>query len=81
MQDPKTLMRIGVGGSVLALLCCFTPILFILLVALGLTALTGYIDYIVFPALAAFIGLTIYAYQRKRKADACCAAVDGGAKE
>ncbi len=70
MQDPKKLLRTGVIGTVLTALCCFTPILFILLGIIGLSALTGYLDYILFPALAGFIALTIYALYRKRQADA-----------
>ena len=72
MQDPKTLMRVGVIGTVLVALCCVTPILLILLGVVGLSALTGYLDYVLMPALIAFIGLTIYAVWRKQKADACC---------
>jgi hypothetical protein len=35
--------------------------LLVLLGAVGLAALTGYLDYVLYPALAFFIGLTIYA--------------------
>lgn len=72
MQNPKTLMRVGVVGAVLVALCCFTPILVILLGVVGLSALTGYLDYVLMPALIVFIGLTIYAVRRKHHADACC---------
>lgn len=72
MPNPKTPMRIGVVGTVLVALCCFTPILAILLGVVGLSAFTGYLDYVQLPALIAFIGLTIYAVRRKRHADACC---------
>lgn len=78
MQDPKTLMRVGVVGTVLVALCCFTPILVILLGAIGLSALTGYLDYVLLPALLVFIGLTIYAVRRKQKADACRASTRTG---
>ena len=78
MQDPKTLLRVSVIGTVLVALCCFTPILVILLGVMGLSAFTGYLDYVLLPALAAFIGLTIYAVWRKRKADACCASTGAG---
>ncbi|TFH86254.1 mercury resistance system transport protein MerF [Billgrantia azerbaijanica] len=71
MKNPKTLLRIGVIGTVLVALCCFTPVLVILLGTLGLAALTGYLDYVLFPALAAFIGLTGYALYRKRLQAAC----------
>lgn len=66
-------MRAGVIGTVLVALCCFTPVLVILLGVIGLPALTGYPDYVLLPALIVFIGLTIYAVWRKQKADACCA--------
>jgi hypothetical protein len=71
MSNPKTLIKVGVVGSVVAALCCFTPVLFLLLGALGLSALAGYLDYVLVPALLAFIGLTIYAVWRKRRVDAC----------
>jgi len=35
-----------------------------LLVVVGLSALTGYLDYVLLPALVIFIGLTIYAIPR-----------------
>lgn len=78
--DPRTLVKVGVVGTVLVALCCFTPILVILLGIVGLSALTGYLDFVLFPALAAFIGLTIYAVVRKRKVDACGAPAATGDK-
>lgn len=72
MQNPKTLMRVSVIGIALVALCCFTPILVILLGTLGLAALTGYLDYVLLPAMVFFIGLTCYAVWRKKKHDACC---------
>lgn len=78
MRNPKTLMKVGVVGTVLVALCCFTPILVILLGLIGLSALTGYLDYVLFPALAGFIGLTLYAIWRKGKSDACRAPTGTG---
>jgi mercuric ion transport protein len=72
MQNPKTLLRVSVIGTVLVALCCFTPILVILLATVGLAALTGYLDYVLLPTLVFFIGLTCYAVWRKKKHDACC---------
>ena len=72
MRNPKTLLRVSVIGTVLVALCCFTPILVVLLGTLGLAALTGYLDYVLLPALVLFIGLTCYAVWRKKKHDACC---------
>lgn len=72
MKNPKPLLRVSVIGTVLVALCCFTPILVILLGTLGLAALTGYLDVVLLPALAFFIGLTLYALWRKKQYDACC---------
>ncbi|MBS0455982.1 MAG: mercury resistance system transport protein MerF [Proteobacteria bacterium] len=81
MEDSKTLVRVGVAGTVLVALCCFTPLLVALLGVLGLSALTGILDDVLLPALAAFVGLTIYAIQRKRKIDACHAPTGAGERK
>ncbi|WP_416137784.1 mercury resistance system transport protein MerF [Halomonas sp. HK25] len=70
MRNPKTLLRVSVIGTVLVALCCFTPILVILLGTVGLAGLTGYLDVVLLPALAFFIGLTLYAVWRKKQYDA-----------
>jgi len=63
-------LKIGIIGTVVAALCCFTPLLVSLLSVIGLSALTGYLDYILLPALAFFIMLTVYAFtKRKPKAN------------
>ena len=72
MANSKTLLRVSVIGTVLVALCCFTPILVVLLGTLGLAALTGYLDYVLLPALVFFIGLTCYVLWRRKKYDACC---------
>ncbi len=78
MRDPQKLMRVGVIGTVLTALCCFTPILVILLGVAGLSALTGYLDYVLLPMLAVFIGLTFYAVRRRRGGAACSAPLGKG---
>ena len=62
------LSRIGIIGTVIAALCCFTPVLVILLGAVGLSWLVGYLDYVLLPALFFFIVLTVYAVWRQQKA-------------
>lgn len=69
-MNDKKLLGIGIGGTVVAALCCFTPILVVLLGVVGLSAALGWLDYVLFPALAFFIGLTIYAVHRRRKRQA-----------
>ncbi len=67
MNDER-ILKVGLIGSVIAALCCFTPVLVILLGALGLSALVGWLDVVLLPALAIFVGLTIYALLRRRRA-------------
>ncbi len=76
VPNPKTLLRVGAIGAVVAALCCFTPVLAVLLGVVGLSALTGYLDYVLFPALGAFVGLIFYALHRQRRADACRSSVE-----
>jgi mercuric ion transport protein len=62
------LLTVGIAGSVVSALCCFTPILVILLGAVGLSALVGWLDYVLLPALVVFLGITVYALTRRRRA-------------
>jgi len=63
----KKLLKVGIVGTITAALCCFTPVLVVLFGAVGLSALVGYLDYVLFPALGLFVLLTIYALWRKRR--------------
>jgi mercuric ion transport protein len=60
----RRLLRTGIIGSAIVALCCFTPVLVLLLGALGLSAVLGWLDFVLFPALAFFIGLTVFALRR-----------------
>lgn len=62
--NDKALLGTGLIGTIIAALCCFTPILVVLAGLLGLSAFVGYLDYFLLPALAFFVGLTIYAVWR-----------------
>jgi mercuric ion transport protein len=64
----KPLLWTGIIGAALAALCCATPLLVVLLGAVGLSALTGYLDYVLLPAIAIFVGISIYALWQKRPA-------------
>ncbi len=61
------LLRFGVIGTVIVALCCFTPILVILFAAASLSWAVGYLDYVLFPALFIFIGITIYAVWHRQR--------------
>lgn len=67
--DPseRRLLITGIVGTVIAALCCFTPVLAVLLGFVGLSALLGWLDVVLLPALAVFIGLTIYALWRRQR--------------
>jgi len=70
-MNNKALLTTGVVGTVLAALCCFTPVLVVLLGAVGLSAVVGYLDVVLLPALAIFVGITLFAlWRRKQNANA-----------
>jgi mercuric ion transport protein len=60
------LLSTGITGTVIAALCCFTPILVITFGAVGLSAAVGYLDIVLIPALIFFVILTIVALRRRR---------------
>lgn len=62
------MLAIGIAGAVTAVLCCLTPILVVLLGAVGLSAMTGYLDVVLLPAIAIFAGLIVYALVRRKSA-------------
>ncbi len=62
------MLAVGILGAVAAAVCCFTPILVVLLGAIGLSAATGYLDYVLLPAIAVFIAITAYAYLCRKPA-------------
>ncbi len=65
-MNDKNLLRTGIVGSVIVALCCVTPILVIGFGVLGLSAAVGWLDLVLFPLLAGFLGLTGYALYRRR---------------
>jgi mercuric ion transport protein len=60
-MENRNLIRFGIVGTAITALCCFTPVLVILAGVVGLSALVGYFDYVLLPALVFFFGLTVYA--------------------
>ncbi|WP_425514266.1 mercury resistance system transport protein MerF [Aliiroseovarius lamellibrachiae] len=61
------LLKMGIIGTVIAALCCFTPVLVVLFGVVGLSAVVGYLDYVLLPALAVFALITIYALIRRAR--------------
>jgi len=61
------LFRIGVIGTVVTALCCFTPVLVVVLTAVGLAGVIGALDMILLPLLFLFIGVAVYAGIKRTK--------------
>lgn len=72
MKD-TTLIRTGAVGTVIAAVCCATPVLVVALGALGLAGATAYLDYLLLPALTVCLGLIGYGRYLRRQAAGCAA--------
>jgi mercuric ion transport protein len=64
-------MLINTGAAGAIAVCCATHILVIALGAVGLSALTSYLDYVLLPALALCLGLVGYGLYWERQRAAC----------
>ncbi len=72
-MNDTTLIKTGAIGAVVAAICCATPVLVLALGAVGMSALTGYLDYVLLPILALCLGVLGYGlYKRRQNAAACC---------
>jgi len=60
------LFTLGIAGTIITALCCFTPLLVGVLGLVGLSALIGYLDIVLLPALVIFILITGYALWRQQ---------------
>jgi len=71
-KPSKKPLYTSITGTVLMILCCFTPLLVIALGIVGLSIFTPYLDFILFPALALFIILTLWSYKKYKKECQAC---------
>ena len=62
------LLKIGIVGTIVAAICCFTPALVLLFGAIGLGAFIGWLDIVLLPILVLFILITGYALWKRRTA-------------
>ncbi len=67
-QPSKKGIYAAIAGTKLVALCCFTPILVFIFGIVGLSVLTPYLDYVLLPALAVMIVLTILSFRKWKKA-------------
>jgi len=58
--------KTGVWGSIVAAICCFTPVLVVGLGLIGLAALTPYLDYVLFTLLGLFLILAFYEWLKQK---------------
>ena len=65
------LLRVGIIGIVVTMLCCFAPALLVLTGAVGVAALLGWLDYLLVPAFAGFLALTGYALWKRHQRSSC----------
>ena len=66
-MSQRGILKTGIIGSVSAAICCFTPLLVNVFGALGLSALVGYLDFVLLPALAFFVLLTVFALWKRKQ--------------
>lgn len=66
-MNDRRLLGTGIAGTAIAAICCFTPALVILLGAVGLSAWLAWLDVVLLPLLAFFIGLTALALIRRAR--------------
>jgi len=59
----------SVTGTILVAACCFTPVLVVVLGAIGLSTIIPYLDFVLLPALAVMIVLTVISYRRWNRAN------------
>lgn len=68
MDTNNQLLKVGIAGTIVAAVCCFTPLLPFLLGTIGISWFVGYLDIILLPLLVIFAGLTLFAFWKRRSA-------------
>lgn len=59
--------KVGFWGTLVAALCCFTPLLVWGFAAAGLAAFTAYLDYVLLPVLFISLPLLVFGYNQYLK--------------
>lgn len=77
-MEPKTLFRSCTCSACVAAVCCFTPLLVVLLPALGLGAWLAWADYVLWSLLVVSLGAMAFAGWRIRRQDRCCSTDEEG---
>lgn len=74
------LLAVGIVGTVIAAVCCFTPVLVVGLAAVGLAgwASSASLDVVLLGLLGVFLAITAYALVRRLRATGKRAAHEAG---
>ena len=59
-------LKAGVCGTIIAAICCATPVLAVALASIGLAAVVPKLDYVLLPALLLFLLLAVYGWYKGR---------------
>ncbi len=59
----------AVSGTIAVAICCFTPVLVVAFTAIGLAALTPYLDYVLIPSLILLLFISWRAYHEYTRAE------------
>jgi mercuric ion transport protein len=62
----KRRLRIGILGALATAVCCVTPLLFFLLILIGLAAFAPYLDYVLFPLMGLFLAMGFHGWLKQR---------------
>lgn len=68
METNNQMLKVGIIGTIVAAVCCFTPLLPFLLGAIGISWFVGYLDIILLPLLVVFALMTLFALWKRRSA-------------
>lgn len=63
----QKLRNFGIVGTLIAALLCFTPILVVAFGAVGLSWVSGYLDYFLIPLMLILVSVVIYTTVQHRK--------------
>lgn len=63
-------LKTGIIGTFVTALCCFTPLLVVILGGVGLSAWLVWMDYVLFPMLGGFLAMTGYGLWKWRSKNA-----------
>jgi len=66
-MKPGTLLKVGVIGTIVTAICCFTPLLVVILGAIGLSSAVKLTDAVLLPLLGIFLIVTGYALWKRTR--------------